>query len=316
VNQSKEVTVNEFHEAVIIGAGPAGITAGIYLMRAGIKGLLIERGISGGTPMKYDFVENYPGFPEGVSSKELMQRMAEQARRFGLPIKEFSHVEAVIRHGDGFVVKAGETLIETKGVIVATGTESMKLGIPGEAEFAGMGISYCATCDGLFFKDLDVAVIGGGDAAIQEGLALTNIVRKVYVIHRRNELRAQQIIQERAFRNPKMEFLWNKVPVEILGQGQVESVVVEDVKSRERSEVKVDGVFVYVGALPGTGFLGDLVERDGAGFVVTDENLATKTDGLFVAGDVRKKSLRQISTAVGDGALAAVSLERYFLGKR
>jgi thioredoxin reductase (NADPH) len=308
--------VNEFHEAVIIGGGPAGLTAGIYLMRAGIEGLLIERGISGGTPMKYDFVENYPGFPEGVSSKELMQRMAEQARRFGLPIKEFSHVEEVIRQGDRFVVKAGEALIETKGVIVATGTESMKLGIPGEAEFAGMGISYCATCDGLFFKDLDVAVIGGGDAAIQEGLALTNIVRKVYVIHRRNELRAQQIIQERAFRNPKMEFLWNKVPVEILGQGQVESVVVEDVKSRERSEVKVDGVFIYVGALPGTGFLGDLVERDGAGFVVTDENLATKTDGLFVAGDVRKKSLRQISTAVGDGALAAVSLERYFLGKK
>jgi thioredoxin reductase (NADPH) len=308
--------VNEFHEAVIIGGGPAGLTAGIYLMRAGVDALLIEKGVSGGTPMKYDFVENYPGFPEGVSSKDLMSRMAEQARRFGLQTKEFSQVEEVSRQADRFLIRAGDASIETTGVVVATGTEAMKLGIPGETEFVGLGISYCATCDGLFFKDLDVAVIGGGDAAIQEALALTTIVRKVYVIHRRNELRAQKIIQDRAFRNPKMDFLWNKVPVEIKGKGQVESVQMEDVKTRERSEVKVDGVFIYVGARPGTGFLGDLVERDSAGFVVTDENLAARTEGLFIAGDVRKKSLRQISTAVGDGALAAVSLERYLLEKK
>ena len=201
-------------------------------------------------------------------------------------------------------------------MIVASGTESMKMGIPGETELLGRGISYCATCDGAFFRNLEVAVIGGGDSAIQEGIALANIVKKVYVVHRRDTLRAQKIIQERAFRQSNMEFLWNMVPVEIRGKDQVESIVLEHTKSKERSEHKVDGVFIYVGERPATNFLGDLVERDDAGFVITDENLATKTEGLFIAGDVRKKTLRQITTAVGDGALAAVSLERYILEKR
>jgi thioredoxin reductase (NADPH) len=192
----------------------------------------------------------------------------------------------------------------------------MKLGIPGENELLGRGISYCATCDGAFFRNLDVAVIGGGDAAIEEGLALANIVRKVYVVHRRDTLRAQKIIQQRAFRNDKMEFLWNRKPVEIKGTNQVDSIVLEDTSTGGRSEVKVDGVFIYVGALPASSFLGGLVERDGAGFVITDENLAAKTAGLYIAGDVRKKALRQITTAVGDGALAAVNLERYILEKR
>jgi len=308
--------VNEFHEAVIIGAGPAGLTAGIYLMRAGIDAVLIEKALLGGTPMNYDHVENYPGFPEGVSSKELMQKMAEQARRFGLSLKEFAEVDEVTCQGDRFIVRAGGDSMESLGVIVCTGTVSIKIGIPGEQEFVGRGISYCATCDGAFFRNLDVAVIGGGDAAIQEGLALTNIVRKVYVIHRRDQLRAQKIIQDRAFKNEKMEFLWNKIPVEIEGKDQVESILLEDTKTHERSRVKVDGVFVYVGARPNTQFLGNLVERDGAGFIVTDEELATKTAGLYIAGDARKKSLRQIATAVGDGALAAVSLEHYILEKR
>ena len=308
--------MGEFHEAIIIGSGPAGLTAGIYLMRAGIDAILIEKGVLGGTPMNYDHVENYPGFPDGISSKELMRKMAEQAQRFGLSVKEFAEVEDVAHQGERFVVKAGSEVMESLGVIVCTGTVSMKIGIPGEQEFVGRGISYCATCDGAFFRNLDVAVIGGGDAAIQEGLALTNIVRKVYVIHRRDQLRAQKIIQERAFKNEKMEFLWNKVPVEIEGKDQVESIMLEDTKTHERSRVKIDGVFVYVGARPNTLFLGSLVERDGAGFIVTDEDLATKTPGLYVAGDARKKSLRQIATAVGDGALGAVSLERYILEKR
>jgi thioredoxin reductase (NADPH) len=308
--------LSEFHEAIIIGAGPAGITAGIYLMRAGINAVLIEKGVLGGTPMNYDHVENYPGFPDGISSKELMRKMAEQAQRFGLIMKEFAEVEDVVYQGERFNIKAGGEVFESLGVIVCTGTVSMKIGIPGEQEFVGRGISYCATCDGAFFRNLDVAVIGGGDAAIQEGLALTNIVRKVYVIHRRDQLRAQKIIQERAFKNEKMEFLWNKVPVEIEGKEQVESIMLEDTKTHERSRVHVEGVFVYVGARPNTQFLGGLVERDGAGFIVTDEDLATKTPGLYVAGDARKKSLRQIATAVGDGALAAVSLEHYILEKR
>ena len=308
--------MSEFHEAIIIGSGPAGLTAGIYLMRAGINAVLVEKGVLGGTPMNYDHVENYPGFPDGISSKELMRKMAEQAKRFGLSVKEFAEVEEVVYQGDRFIIKAGGDVLESLGAIVCTGTVSMKIGIPGEEEFVGRGISYCATCDGAFFRNLDVAVIGGGDAAIQEGLALTNIVRKVYVVHRRDQLRAQKIIQERAFKNEKMEFLWNKVPVAIEGKDQVESILLEDTKTHERSRVNVDGVFVYVGARPNTQFLGGLVERDGAGFIVTDEDLATKTPGLYVAGDARKKSLRQIATAVGDGALAAVSLEHYILEKR
>ena len=281
--------MSEFYEAIIIGSGPAGLTAGIYLMRAGINAVLVEKGVLGGTPMNYDHVENYPGFPDGISSKELMRKMAEQAQRFGLSIKEFAEVEEVVCQGDRFIIKAGGDVLESLGAIICTGTVSMKIGIPGEEEFVGRGISYCATCDGAFFRNLDVAVIGGGDAAIQEGLALTNIVRKVYVVHRRDQLRAQKIIQERAFKNEKMEFLWNKVPVAIEGKDQVESILLEDTKTHERSRVNVDGVFVYVGARPNTQFLGGLVERDGAGFIITDEELATKTPALSTLQVMREK---------------------------
>jgi thioredoxin reductase (NADPH) len=308
--------VSEFHEVIIIGGGPAGLTAGIYLMRAGIDAILVEKMVVGGTPMNYEHVENYPGFPEGISSKELMQRMAEQAERFGLVMKEFVEVDNVGCENGKFIVRAGDETFETLGVVVSIGTISVKMGIPGEAEFVGRGVSYCAVCDGAFFRNMDVAIIGGGDAAIQEGLSLANIVRKVYVIHRRDVLRAQKIIQDRAFKNEKMEFLWNKIPIAIEGKEQVESLLIEDTNSRERSRVKVDGVFVYVGARPDTDFLGDLVARDEAGFIVTNEDLATKTAGLYIAGDARSKSLRQIATAVGDGALAAVNLEHYILEKR
>jgi thioredoxin reductase (NADPH) len=308
--------MGEFHDAIILGGGPAGLTAGIYLMRAGIETLLIERGILGGTPMKYDRVENYPGFPDGVACSELMGRMAGQAKRVGLVTKEFAEVEEVSLRGDRFAVRAGGEDFECEGIVVATGTEAMKLGIPGEKELVGRGISYCATCDGAFFRNLEVAVIGGGDAAIQEGISLAHLVKKVYVIHRRDRLRAQKILQDRAFANGKIEFLWNKVPVEIRGKDQVDSILLEDTGTGERGELKVDGVFIYVGARPAASFLGDLVEKDGAGFVAAGEDLASGTEGLFIAGDVRKKGLRQISTAVGDGALAAVNLERYILGKR
>ncbi len=308
--------MREFHEAVVLGGGPAGLTAGIYLMRAGIDAILIEQGVVGGTPMKYEHVQNYPGFPKGIESRELMERMAAQARRFGLTIKDFCQVSSLTSEGSRFITRADSDEIESLGVIVATGTESVKIGIPGEAHLMGRGVSNCATCDGMFFRNLDVAVIGGGDAAIQEGLTLANIARKVYVIHRRDALRAQKIIQDRAFKNPKIEFLWNKVPTEIVGKEQVESIKVRDTKTGEISEIKVDGIFVYVGSRPNTLFLGDLVEKDESGFIITDENLRTKTEGLYVAGDARRKSLRQVSTAVGDGALAAVSLERYILETR
>jgi thioredoxin reductase (NADPH) len=308
--------LSEYHEAIIIGGGPAGLTAGIYLMRAGIDVLLLEKMIPGGTPMNTERVENYPGFPEGISGRDLMNRFTEHARQCGLLIQEFSEAEDIYRESGKFMIKTTNRTYTSDGMILATGTEPAKMGIPGEKELLGRGISYCATCDGAFFRNLDVAVIGGGDAAIEEGLSLANIARKVYVIHRRDTLRAQKIVQERAFRNGKMEFLWNKRPLEIKGKDQVENIIIEDVKTGEHSEVKVDGVFVYVGANPNTAFLKNLVDRDAAGFILTDEALSAKTKGLFVAGDVRKKTLRQISTAVGDGALAAVSLERYILEKR
>lgn len=308
--------MSEYHEAIIIGGGPAGLTAGIYLMRAGIDVLLLEKMIPGGTPMNTERVENYPGFPEGISGRDLMNRFTEHARQCGLLIQEFSEAEDIYRESGKFMIKTTNRTYTSDGMILATGTEPAKMGIPGEKELLGRGISYCATCDGAFFRNLDVAVIGGGDAAIEEGLSLANIARKVYVIHRRDTLRAQKIVQERAFRNGKMEFLWNKRPLEIKGKDQVENIIIEDVKTGEHSEVKVDGVFVYVGANPNTAFLKNLVDRDAAGFILTDEALSAKTKGLFVAGDVRKKTLRQISTAVGDGALAAVSLERYILEKR
>ena len=245
-----------------------------------------------------------------------MDRKVKHAKAFGLPIKEFTEVESLSFEGERFIIKTSAGLFESMGVIVATGTESMKMNIPGERELAGRGISYCATCDGMFFRNLDVAVIGGGDSAIEEALSLANIVRKVYIIHRRDTLRAQKILQERAFKNNKVEFLWNKKVIEIAGRDQVEYVVVEDTHKGERSRVEVNGVFVYIGSAPNTAFLKELVKRDSAGFIITDENLATKTKGLFIAGDVRKKTLRQIATAVGDGALAAVNLEKYIFEKK
>ncbi len=304
----------ELFEAIIIGGGPAGLTAGLYLMRAGIKALLLEKVLPGGTPLNTWRVENYPGFPEGISGRDLMDRFTAHAKAFDLPVKEFTGVEGLSLDGGRFTVKVNDGQFGSAGIIVASGTEPVKMGIPGENELIGRGISYCATCDGMFFKDLEVAVIGGGDSAIEEALSLANIVKKVYVVHRRDALRAQKILQERAFGNPKMEFLWNKRPVEIAGKDQVERIVLEDTRTKEREDLPVSGVFVYVGSRPNTGFLGQLVQRDSAGFIITDEELATGTRGLYAAGDVRKKTLRQISTAVGDGALAAVNLERYILG--
>jgi thioredoxin reductase (NADPH) len=308
--------VSEYHEAIIIGGGPAGLTAGLYLMRAGIDALLLEKVLPGGTPLNTGRVENYPGFPEGISGKELMDKFAGHAKAFGLPIKEFSEVESLSCEGDRFIIKTSDGLYESMGVIVATGTEPLKMGIPGETELIGRGISYCATCDGMFFRNLDVAVIGGGDAAIEEGLLLANIAKKVYIVHRRDVLRAQKILQDRAFKNSKIQFLWNKKPIKIAGKDQVENIIIEDTQTGEQSRIEVSGVFIYIGSIPNTAFLRELTDVDDSGFVITDENLATKTEGLFIAGDVRKKTLRQITTAVGDGALAAVNLEKYILGKK
>jgi thioredoxin reductase (NADPH) len=308
--------MGEHYEAAVIGGGPAGLTAGIYLMRAGISTILLEKGILGGAPLMTDHVENYPGFPEGITGRDLMDRMAEQAKRFGLVVSEFTAVEKVAHTDKRFELQHLEGTLATNGMIAAVGTEPAKLGIPGETELAGRGVSYCATCDGMFFRNAKVAVIGGGDAAIQEALTLANLADQVYIIHRRAELRAQKILQDRAFKNGKITVLWNRIPCEIKGKDQVESMVLKDAVTGELTEMPVDGVFFYVGSRPSTSFLGDLVDRDEAGFIFTEDDLSTRTAGLFVAGDARKKVLRQVSTAVGDGALAAVGLERYIIEKR
>ena len=312
--ETAEGMSGQFHEAVIIGAGPAGLTAGIYLRRVGIDSVLVERGTLGGTAARAERIENYPGFPKGISGIDLMNLIAEQANNFGLTMKEFFHVSEISRKDDGrFLVKSDKDVIETMGIIVATGTEWKQLGIPGEQAFSGRGVSYCATCDAMFFQDLEVAVIGGGDSAVQEALTLAKVCRRVIVVHRRDQLRAQKIIQERAFKESRIEFLWNRVPLEIAGKEQVESLLLQHTQTGEKSVLKVDGVFVFVGLESKTGFLGDLVDRDSGGFILTDENLSTKVKGLFIAGDARQKKLRQITTAVGDGALAAMSLEKHIL---
>ncbi len=312
----QEFLLSEHYEGIIIGAGPAGLTAGLYLMRAGISALVCEKVLPGGAPLNTGRIENYPGFPDGISGSELMGRFEAQARAFGLPIKEFGEVRAVRQAEGRFIVSLNDDDITADGLIVASGSEPVKMGIPGETELTGRGVSYCATCDGMFFRDLEVAVIGGGDSAIEEALSLANIVKKVYVVHRRDALRAQKILQDRAFNNPRMEFLWNLRPVEIVGAEQVEGIVLEDTVAGTRKTVPVSGVFFYVGYRPNTEFLAEYVERDPAGYIITDDRCATGTPGIYAAGDVRKKALRQISTAVGDGAVAAVSLERYILEKK
>jgi thioredoxin reductase (NADPH) len=308
--------MNELFEAVIIGGGPAGLTAGIYLMRAGIKSILLEKQLLGGAPMNTEHIENYPGFPDGISGRELMGRMAEQAKNVGLEIAEFSQVVGIDAKEGSFYVRVDSKTYESTGVIVAAGTEPAKLNIPGEDALVGRGISYCATCDGMFFRGLEVAVVGGGDTALSEALSLANIVKKVYLIHRRDRFRAQQILQDRARKSSNIEFLLNKAPIRVNGNDQVESITLHDTVTSAESDLAVSGVFLYVGSRPDTGFLEGLADRDSGGFVVTTEELATTTPGLFIAGDARKKSLRQISTAVGDGALAAVNLERYILENR
>ncbi len=297
----------EIYDVVIVGAGPAGITAGIYAKRARLETVVIEKLGVGGQIVLSDSVENYPGFPE-ISGYELMQKFEEQARAFDLEIED-GEVIAIRDEGEYKKVLTDDHDYKTRSVIIASGAKSSRLGVKGEEEFIGKGVSFCATCDGFFFRDKDILVVGGGNSAITEALFLSKIVNKVYVAHRRSELRAAKILQERAFANPKIEFVWNSVVEEITGEDVVEGVVLRDVVTEERSRLAVSGVFMYVGLVPNTEFID--AEKDGAGFILTDERLATSIPGVFAAGDCRATQLRQVATAVGDGALAAVSAERY-----
>jgi len=298
------------YDVIIIGGGPAGLTAGLYASRARLDSLLIEHALLGGQMTTTDLVENYPGFPLGVTGEELSRLMEDQARRFGLEIvnQEIIEVEA---HGKEKRVKTIEAEYLGKTLIICTGAEYRKLGVPGEEEYAGRGVSYCATCDGAFFRDNRVVVVGGGDSALTEALFLTRFVKELTVIHRRDALRATKIYQERAFANSKIKFLWDSVVQEIKGDKVVQSVLVKNVKSGEVKEFDAEGVFLFVGLTPRTEFLKGSIEQDEWGYIVTNANCETSVTGVFAAGDCTRKLLRQIATAVGDGATAAFAAEKY-----
>ena len=299
-------------DLVIIGGGPAGLTAGLYAARAALDTVLIERGMPGGQAASTERIENYPGFPEGVDGPELTMKMAEQAQRFGCEIV-YSDVEKLERMENGFKITYGDGELIAKTVIVTSGAKPKFLGVKGESEFHGRGVSYCATCDGAFFRDADLAVIGGGDAAVEEAMFLTKFASKVYIIHRRGELRATQILQERARKNNKIEFVWHSVLEEVQGNQKVESVLIRDVRTNEKKELKVDGVFVYVGTEANSELIKDFVQLDKSGYAVVGEDTTTDVPGLFIAGDLRKKPLRQVVTAAADGAVAAAQAEKYLM---
>lgn len=298
------------YDVIIIGGGPAGMTAGLYASRARLRTLLIENGLFGGQMTTTELIENYPGFPQGVSGEELSRLMEEQAKRFGMEAIS-DEVTEVSLEKDLKRVKTYEGEFFCRALIICTGTEYRKLGVPGEEKFKGRGISYCATCDGAFFRDSRIIVVGGGDSALTEALFLTKFVSELTIIHRRDALRATKIYQERTLNHPKIKFLWNSVVQEIKGDNVVRSVVVKNVKSGEVKEVETEGAFLFIGLMPRTKFLKDLVQLDESGYIVTNENCETSIKGIFTAGDCRKKLLRQISTSVGDGATAAFAAEKY-----
>ena len=297
------------YDVTIIGGGPAGLTAGLYAARAGLKSLLLERGIFGGQIVNARLVENYPGFPEGISGPELGEFMRRQATKFGL--EAFNTEVTGMRTGDAYEISTTEGNIQTKSIIIAAGSEYRKLAVAGEEKLSGRGVSYCATCDGFFFRDREVAVVGGGDTAVTDALELAQHCRKVYIIHRRDQLRATKTLQEKAFSQPKIELVWNSVVDEIVGDKMLNSLRLRNVKTGQSSDLEVDGTFVAVGLKPNSQVFSQLVTLDEARFIVTDEMMRTSAPGIFAAGDVRHNSFRQVITAAGDGASAAMSAFKY-----
>jgi thioredoxin reductase (NADPH) len=297
------------YEVIIIGGGPAGLTAGLYASRAGVESLLLERGVVGGQIMNATLVENYPGFPQGISGAELGSLMHQQAVKYGLEVVAAEVTGIAL--GQPYSISSTEGDFEAKAVIVAAGSEYRKLGVAGEERLTGHGVSYCATCDGFFFRDREIAVIGGGDTAITDALELTRHARKVYVIHRRDQLRAGQVLQQRAFAEPKLEFVWTTVVEELVGDKILDEIKLLNVKTGQHSSLRVAGVFVAVGLMPNSRSFFPTLDLDDAGYIITDEAMATSAPGIFAAGDIRRNSPRQVSAAVGDGATAAMSAFRY-----
>jgi len=298
------------YDMLVLGAGPAGLTAAIYAARSRLSVLVIEQMLSGGQIATTEKVENYPGFPEGIGGLELGQRLEEQARNFGTEMV-LATVEKISLKGELKEVQTTEGIFRGRTLLIATGTRARPLGVPGEEELKGRGVSYCVTCDGSFFQDKRVMVAGGGDSALEEALVLTKFAAKVYIVHRRGELRAIRILQERVQQNAKIEVIYNAVIKKINGRERAESVTLHDVVDGKIWDVAIDGIFLYVGLIPNTDYLNGDLERNEQGYLITGDAMDTSIPGVFAAGDVREKGLRQVVTAVADGAVAAISAVKY-----
>lgn len=297
------------YDVVIIGGGPAGLTAGLYASRGGLKSLLVERGAFGGQMINARVVENYPGFPNGIAGIELGSLMQEHASKYGLQtlFAEVSQLMPGPRHR----IVTTEGTVEARAIVVAAGSQYRQLNVPGERQFTGRGVSYCAACDGFFFRDQDVAVVGGGDTAVSDALELSHYAQRVYVIHRRGQLRAGQALVQRASAEPKIEFIWNSVVEEIAGDQMMNALKVRNVRTNKTHILNVAGVFVAVGTVPNSQPFADVLKTDDSGSIIADQDLATSVPGIYAAGDIRQHSPRQIASAVGDGVTAALSALRY-----
>lgn len=305
---TEEIASSEF-DIVIVGGGPAGLAAGLYAARGMHRSLLLEKGVVGGQIALTDLVENYPGVPS-INGFDLADTMLKQAESYGLETR-YEEVSGIEQSDRKWKIKTSEGAVLAKALIITAGADYNKLGIPGEERLTGKGVSYCATCDAAFFKEQDVIIVGGGDAAMDEGLFTTRYVKKATVVHRRDELRASRILQDRAFANGKMDFIWNTVVEEVLGESQVEAVKLKNVETGEESTLPVSAVFIFIGQHPNTSFLKGLVETDTREHVLVDDWMRTKLPGLFAAGDVRQNSARQVASSVGDGVTAAIGADHY-----
>jgi thioredoxin reductase (NADPH) len=302
---------NTHHQLIILGGGPAGLTAGLYAARDRLQVMLVEKGVVGGQVLVTDWIDNYPGFPEGLSGFDLIEKMAAQAKRFELETKNANVVKVELTEAKKkLIFDSGEELT-CQALIICTGARPNKLGMPGEQKFTGKGVSFCATCDGPFFRNQEILVVGGGDTAIQEADFLTKFASKVTVIHRRDELRATKVLQEKAFANERIEFIWNSNVVAIEGEKEVERVRIRNNNGEER-EIAASGVFILIGTIPNSEILPlEQLGADKFGFVITDDEMRTKVDGVMAAGDIRSKRVRQVINAAGEGAVAAIAAEYY-----
>jgi len=306
--------MSEIYDIIIIGGGPAGLTAGIYAARARMKTLLLEKMLCGGQVLMADLIENFPGFPGGAKGPELADLMLKQAEAVGLKVSTLDAKKIISKNNekDPFIIETTEgDTFKTLSIIISTGANWNALGVPGEDKLRGRGVSYCATCDGPLFKNKDIVVVGGGDTALGDAIFLTKFAKKVTVVHRRDKLRATQIIQERAAANEKIEFCMSSVVTEIQGDKKVEGIKVKNTVSSEEKVIKADGVFVLIGLSPNSDICKEIVKLCPKGYIESDDDMRTSISGIFACGDVRRKSLRQIVTAAGEGATAAVSAEHY-----